>query len=122
MTDTPRPLPQSLAPVSPHVLGATPSPAPEPGPDWTPLADLSLLQRLKLTEPVRLYLHGVLTLVVIPAAVLAGVLTGDWVEWAGTAAATVLGVGAAGEAARASVYSPVGMMAAARDAVAEVGR
>ena len=76
-----------------------------------------LLTRWKLTEPVRLYLYSVLVTVVIPGAVLAGWLTGDWTEWALGAVGTVLTVGVGGEAARSTVYSPVGMVGAARQAV-----
>jgi hypothetical protein len=64
-----------------------------------------LLSRLKLTEPVRLYLHSV-GLVLIGGLVLMGYLTDDWSAYLTGALAVVLAVGGGGEAARASVYSP----------------
>jgi hypothetical protein len=71
---------------------------------------IGLLARLKLTEPVRLYLYS-LALVAIAGLQLAGYLTGDWVQYALTDSAVVLGVAGAGaEAARASVYSPAGVV------------
>jgi hypothetical protein len=64
-----------------------------------------LLARLKLTEPVRLYLHSI-GLVLIGALVLMGYLTDEWSAYLTGALAVVLAVGGGGEAARASVYSP----------------
>jgi hypothetical protein len=65
----------------------------------------SLLSRLKLTEPVRLYLYS-LGSVLIAGLVLMGYLTGEWSAYLTGALAVVLGVGGGGEAARSSVYSP----------------
>jgi hypothetical protein len=67
-------------------------------------AATGLVARLKLTEPVRLYLYSVVG-VVDTGLVLAGVLTGDWPAYVISAAATLLGVAGATEAARASTYS-----------------
>lgn len=64
-----------------------------------------LLSRLKLTEPVRLYLYS-LGSVLVAGLVLMGYLTGEWSEYLTGALAVILGVGGGGEAARASVYSP----------------
>lgn len=62
------------------------------------------IRRWRLTEPVRLYLYTVL--VVLTAGLqTAGALTGEWAEFTAINGALLLGVGAAGEAARASVYS-----------------
>lgn len=74
-----------------------------------PVLSVGTLARLKLTEPVRLYLYGV-ALVVIVGLNLAGWLVGEWVPYATSSAATLLGVGVATEAARASVYSPRSMV------------
>jgi hypothetical protein len=63
-----------------------------------------LLTRWRLTEPVRLYLYLVL-LVLTAGLQTAGALTGEWAEFTAINGALLLGVGAAGEAARASVYS-----------------
>lgn len=71
----------------------------------------SLLSRLKLTEPVRLYLYSV-GVVLIAGLVLMGKLTGEWSAYLTGALAVVLGVAGGGEAARASVYSPAGMTTA----------
>jgi len=68
-----------------------------------------LLSRLKLTEPVRLYLHSV-GAVLIGGLVLMGYLTDEWSAYLTGALAVVLAVGGGGEAARASVYSPAGMI------------
>ena len=64
-----------------------------------------LLTRLKLTEPVRLYLHSV-GVVLIGGLVLMGYLTDEWSAYLTGALAVLLAVGGGGEAARASVYSP----------------
>lgn len=78
-------------------------------PPTVPVLSVGLLARLKLTEPVRLYLYSV-ALVVVVGLNLAGWLTGEWVPYATSSAATLLGVTAATEAARASVYSPRSMV------------
>lgn len=75
------------------------------------------LSRLKLTEPVRLYLYG-LGAVVLVGLVLAGVITEEWRAYGLTALGVVLGLVPATEAARASVYSTAGMVAQLRAAAA----
>lgn len=77
-------------------------------PTVTP-SGVSILSRWKLTEPVRLYLYS-LALVLVVGLQLAGWLTGDWVDYATSSAGVVLAVGAGAEAARASVYSPAGVV------------
>jgi hypothetical protein len=72
---------------------------------------LGFLARMKLTEPVRLYLYS-LALVIFAGLQLAGALTGEWLQFAITGAGVVLAVGAGGEAVRASVYSPAGVVRA----------
>jgi len=84
------------------------------GPPAPPIS-VGLLARIRLTEPVRLYLYS-LALLAIGGLALAGVLTGEWIPYATGAAATVLVVGAGGEAARASVYSPRSVVQAVRRA------
>jgi len=64
-----------------------------------------LMARLKLTEPVRLYLHSV-GLVLVAGLVLMGYLTDEWSAYLTGALAVVLGVGGGGEMARSSVFSP----------------
>jgi hypothetical protein len=76
-----------------------------------PLERLPLLSRLKLTEPVRLYLYTLL-LVLTAGLQAAGWLTGEWAAFASANGAVVLAVGAGAEAARASVYSPRSMVRA----------
>jgi hypothetical protein len=85
-------------------------------PPAAPVVSVGLLARLKLTEPVRLYLYSV-ALVVITGLNLAGWLVGEWLPFAESSAATLLGVTAATEAARASVYSPRSVVQAVRRAV-----
>lgn len=84
--------------------------------DETTQPKVGWLGRLKLTEPVRLYLWTVV-LVGDLGLGLAGWMTGQWQDYAATAAAVLLGVGGAGEAVRASVYSPAGTITAIRAAV-----
>jgi hypothetical protein len=79
------------------------------------VASIGLLSRLKLTEPVRLYLYS-LAVVAIGGLALAGVLTGQWIAYATGAVAVVLSVTVGGEAARASVYSPRSVVQAVRRA------
>lgn len=62
------------------------------------------LQRLKLTEPVRLYCYGLLSAVLV-ALVLVGTITEEWSAALTGIAAALLGVPGV-EAARATVYSP----------------
>jgi hypothetical protein len=76
-----------------------------PAPTYT----VGLLTRLKLTEPVRLYSYTVL-LVLTAGLQLAGLLSGEWAEFTAANGAVLLGVGAAAEAARASVYSPAAVV------------
>jgi hypothetical protein len=83
-----------------------------------PVAAVSLLARLKLTEPVRLYCYTVL-LVLTAAAQLAGWLTGEWADFLAANGAVVLAVGAGAEAARASVYSPRSVVQAVRRAAGQ---
>jgi hypothetical protein len=75
----------------------------------TTTVDHSRVARWKLSEPVRLYVYG-LGSVIITGLVLAGVLSGEWTEYGLWALGTALGLGAAGESARASVYSTNGMV------------
>lgn len=98
------------------ITDATPAPAPV---EAQPA--VGRVARWTLTEPVRLYLYA-LCLVLAGGMQLAGWLTGQWVEYAATSAGVVLGIGAAGEAVRASVYSPAATVRAIRAAVREVGR
>lgn len=91
----------------------TPIPAPPP-----PVQSVGLLARLKLTEPVRLYLYSV-ALVVIGGLNLAGWLVGEWVPYAISSSGTLLVVTAGGEAARASVYSPRSIVQAVRRRAAQ---
>src|SRR5207253_9649361 len=93
-----------------------PAPAPTSPPPAAPVASIGLFARLKLTEPVQLYLYGV-ALVVITGLNLAGYLVGEWQSYAISSAATLLGITAATEAARASVYSPRSVVQAVRRAV-----
>lgn len=65
----------------------------------------SLLSRLKNSEPVRVYLWSVGS-VLIGGLVLMGYLTEEWSGYLTGALAVLLAVGGGGEAARASVYSP----------------
>lgn len=74
-----------------------------------------LLTRLKLTEPVRLYLYTVLVVLTLGLQ-LAGWLSGDWQNFLAMNAAVVLGVTGGAEAARASVYSPRSVVQAVRRA------
>lgn len=67
------------------------------------------LASLRLTEPVRLYLYGVGSLI-LAGLVLGGVLTQDWQDWGLAMLAEVLAVVPATEAARATVYSPATAM------------
>lgn len=72
-----------------------------------------LLARLRLTEPVRLYLYG-LGVVLVTGLNLAGYLLGDWHDYALSSLAVVLGLVPAAEAARASVFSIGGHVASLR--------
>jgi hypothetical protein len=65
----------------------------------------SLLSRLKLSEPVRLYCYSLLTAVLV-ALVAVGYVTEEWQAALTGIAAALLGVVPGAEAARASVYSP----------------
>lgn len=67
------------------------------------------LSRLKLSEPVRLYLYGLGGLA-LAALFLAGAITEEWQTFGLTALGVVLGLVPATEAARASVYSTAGMV------------
>lgn len=98
--------PTPVAPPGPVIGPPVPLPAPAP----TPPAP-SWIQRMKLSEPVRLYLYSVLGVVVAGLA-LAGILTGAWVPYTISAGATVLGLVPAAEAARASSYSTAGALRA----------
>jgi hypothetical protein len=71
----------------------------------SPPVAVGVLARLKLTEPVRLYLWSV-SAVLFVGLNLAGVLTGEWQAYATSSAAVLLGVLPATAAARASVFSP----------------
>lgn len=102
--------------TDPVVPGPMPLPAPAPGTPVTPPAAVtppapSWLDRLKASEPVRLYLYSAL-LVVLGGLVLAGVLTTQWEAFGISAGATLLVVPAATEAARSSVYSTAGALRA----------
>jgi hypothetical protein len=55
-------------------------------------------------------------LVILVGLNLAGYLSGEWLPYAESSAAVVLGVGASAEAARASVYSPRSTLQAIRAA------
>lgn len=90
------------------------TPAPAVVEDYTPPGRLA---RWRLTEPVRLYLYGIV-MVLIVGLQLAGYLTGEWLPYAVSSAGVVLAVGGAGEAVRASVYSPAGTVRAVRAGVA----
>jgi hypothetical protein len=70
-----------------------------------PIRGVSWLERVKQSEPVRLYAYTVLA-AVLTAAVAAGAVTGEWAHALTGVAAAVLGAVPAAEAARASVYSP----------------
>lgn len=74
-------------------------------PRHDPAAGVSLLARLQLTEPVRLWLYSV-GMLVLGALVLAGVLSGEWHAFGSAALLTLLGLPLGTEAARAAVYSP----------------
>lgn len=65
------------------------------------------LSRWKLSEPVRLYVYALLV-IALGGLTLAGYVTGDWAEYARTAAGVVLGLVPLAEFVRASVYSPAG--------------
>jgi hypothetical protein len=70
----------------------------------TPPVSVGLLARLKLTEPVRLYLWPVAALLLL-SGLAGGIRDGDW--WrAALFVAAALCVYLMAEAARASVYSP----------------
>lgn len=94
------------------------APAPISPPTPAPVVAVSLLARLKLTEPVRLYVYSVLV-VLTAAAQLAGWLTGEWAQFVEMNGAVVLAVGAGAEAARASVYSPRSVVQAVRRAASQ---
>jgi hypothetical protein len=83
-----------------------------------PVRSVGLLARLKLTEPVRLYLYSVLV-VLTAAAQLAGWLTGEWSTFLEMNGAVVLAVTTGAEAARASVYSPRSVVQAVRRAAGQ---
>ena len=83
-----------------------------------PTARPPWLARMKLTEPVRLYLYTVL-LVLLVGCQLAGVLTGEWRDYLATSAALLLAIPAGAEAVRASVYSPASMVRLAYQAAAK---
>lgn len=85
--------------------------------EGTPAPSLGRLARLKLSEPVRLYAYSVLVVLAVGLN-LAGVLTGEWLPYATSSAAVVLGVAGAAEAARASVYSPRSVVTAMLDLAA----
>ena len=68
---------------------------------------------LLMREPVRVYLYG-LAVTVAAGLVLFGVITDEVAEFVGAAAAQLLGVGLATEAARAVAYSPATVSLAAR--------
>lgn len=87
-------------------------------PKLTQVRPIGAVQRWKLTEPVRLYLYGV-GAVLLAGLALAGVLTGEWLDYGLAALGVLLAVPAGTEAARASVYSPAGVireLEAVRDA------
>lgn len=86
----------------PHMIGSQPSRPP------------SLLFRLRMTEPVRLYCYTVLLGLVV-GLVLAGSVTGQWSEYGTALAAVLLGIPYGTEAARASVYSPAGAVQLVED-------
>lgn len=99
--------------ADPVVPGPMPLPAPPtvaPAASSTPPA-MSWLDRMKASEPVRLYLYSVL-LVLLGGLVLAGVLTAEWQAYGIAAGATLLAVPVATESARASVYSTAGALRA----------
>lgn len=82
---------------------------------------VGLLRRLQLTEPVRLTIYT--GLVIATAGLqLAGVMTDQWTEFADINAGLIFGVGAAGEVIRSQVYSPAGVIRAARAAASAVTR
>jgi hypothetical protein len=80
-----------------------------------------VLTRLKLSEPVRLYLYS-LAVVALAGLTLAGYLTGEWSDYWAHAAGVLLGLVPAAEAVRASVYSPRGHVAGLLKAAQETGR
>ncbi len=84
-------------------------------PASTVTARPGVLTRWKNAEPVRLYLYG-LALIVVAGLQLAGVLAGDWPDYAAMAVAVLLGVIPAAEAVRASVYAPTSTLAAVMEA------
>lgn len=106
-----------LAAINP---AAAPAPAPDVVDDQV-ADDVPRVERWKLTEPVRLYSY-LLLLVITAGLQLAGVALGEWPEFTAVNGALLLGVGGAGEAIRASVYSPAGTVRAIRAAVSEVAR
>jgi hypothetical protein len=103
---------QIPAPTSADVIPpAPPAQAPAtPSPSW--------LEKIKLTEPVRLYLWTVAIIAAVGLQ-LAGVTTGDWLQYEVTAAAVVLGVGGVGEAIRQAVWPAAGIV---RELTAALGQ
>lgn len=79
-----------------------------------PAPKIGRVARLKLLEPLRLYLWPVVLLLVV-SGLSGGARDGDWWRASLFLAAALL-VFLATEAARASVYSPRGMMVALREA------
>jgi hypothetical protein len=63
-----------------------------------------VVSRLKLTEPVRLYLYGVASIVLVGLTV-AGVITEEWRAYFTAVAAVVLAVVPSAMAIRATVWS-----------------
>lgn len=81
-----------------------------------PAPRLGRLPRWRLTEPLRLYVWPAVAFLLLAALVI-GVNHGLWLALvAGSPAVPIL---AALEAARTSVYSPAGAVAAVRDAMAQ---
>jgi hypothetical protein len=71
----------------------------------TPPVAVGLLARLKLTEPVLLYLYGAALLWLVASSVAAAV-TGAWLSFGSAAVGVLFTTTVGGWAARASVYSP----------------
>jgi len=85
---------------------------PQPGPRRANPAARAL-SRWKVTEPVRLYLYSVGSVLLL-GLVLGGILTQEWSAYLTAALGVLLGVVPATEAARSSVYSLAGHIASLR--------
>jgi hypothetical protein len=82
----------------------TPDEAPPVVPGATVVTGVPLLSRWQQSEPIRLYLYGLLG-AVLPLLTIYGAMTGEAAALWGAAAAAALGVPAT-EGLRSQVYSP----------------